>query len=89
MVKIDVLCYVTFTIIKKKKLKMIKPACHQIFLRRLGVGVVFTQHLKDLLWGEGTHGQHEPIFGRTHRAVWQVCVHRKTTGSVCETRGLV
>lgn len=48
--------------LKKKKLKMIKPACQQKFLRRLGVGVVFTQHLKDLLWGEGTHGQDEQIF---------------------------
>ena len=41
---------------------MIKQACQQKFLRRLGVGVVFTQHLKDLLWGEGTHGQDEQIF---------------------------
>ena len=62
MVKIDVLCYVTFTIIKKKFFLMIKPACHQKFLISLGVGVVFTQHLKDLLWGRGTRGQREHIF---------------------------
>lgn len=50
---------------------MIKPACHQKLLMRLGLGAVatasnhmriFTHCLKDLLWGEGTYGQREHIF---------------------------
>lgn len=62
---------------------MIKPDCHQKLLISLGVGVVFTQHLKDLLWGRGIHGQYEHIFWKdTQGSLASVCAQKNNRKSL-------